>query len=525
MRPGLSWFPTRSPVAPPPLSRGEWGLLTGILLVAAAARLWLGVNATYIIHPDETWDYLEQGHRLAFGEGYVTWTYNHGMRSLLFPALIGAAMRAGSWFAAGYDARLHGVVVFMTLLALPAVAVAFLWGRREAGTIGGLITGTLAAIWYEFLYFTPHALSEVFAADLLVAGLYLATTARADQRARFLCAGLLLAVATYARIHIAPGVALGGAWLLLARTQAPTGTFTGSWRVAGIAWLIAGGGLGLLALGLLDWVTYRYPFQSLVMNVYMNIFAGVGDFYGRAPIHYFGDLMLNYWGGAFALIATLAAIGALRLPVPALVAAVIVAAHSLIGHKEYRFIYPALPLLMLLVGVGAGRLVAPLAARRGALPVALGATSVLFVAVTSLALATQGPFRREWQRAAGFLQASRHVATLPDVCGIGIWKLNGGAFSRHMGMAHPAAPGYAVSTPGRFRDDAASFNVLIAADNDIPADDRFGPPRCWPDGLNEPTQNRRRPHICVLVRPGGCVPGAISDPDPNPPPNLRPPGG
>ena len=43
--------------------------LAGILSFALALRLFLLLTHTYIVHPDETFQYLEQAHRLAFGYG------------------------------------------------------------------------------------------------------------------------------------------------------------------------------------------------------------------------------------------------------------------------------------------------------------------------------------------------------------------------------------------------------------------------------------------------------------------------
>ncbi len=481
-------------------------VLVMLLLLALALRLRVGVNATYIIHPDEIWDYLEQGHRLAFGTGQLTWTYEHGLRSPFFPSLIGVAMRVGAWFSTTFDAKLNAVAVMMSVLSLPAVAVAYLWGRRAAGSLGGLISGTLAAVWYEFLYYAPHALSEVLAGDLLIVGIYLTIGITSPGRGRLLVAGMLLALAVYTRIQIAPGAAIVALALWV----------TGGRHCVG--WIALGAGAVLFALGSLDWMSYGYPFQSIGMNIYANIIAGVAKYYGQQPIYFYPDMMLHYWGGAFALIGLLGLIGAMRVPLAAGAAAAILLAHSLVGHKEYRFIYPALPLLMVLVGVGSAQVLAVISARGRAATVAVGIGAVLFWSVTSWAVATQGPFRREWQRVAGHIEASRHVAGLADICGIGFYRLDGDAFPRHMGQTHPVAF-FTISDEQRFAADAASFNVVIAPDDALPGDARFGPPRCWADGLYDPFSNRRRPHICVMVRAGGCVAGAVSDP------NLaRPPG-
>ena len=52
------------------------------------------------------------------------------------------------------------------------------------------------------------------------------------------------------------------------------------------------------------------------------------------------------------MIVLCALYGALRLPLLFWVAATIFVVHSAVSHKEYRYISPALPLIMTLAGVG-----------------------------------------------------------------------------------------------------------------------------------------------------------------------------
>ena len=68
-------------------------------------------------------------------------------------------------------------------------------------------------------------------------------------------------------------------------------------------------------------------------------------------------LLLHRLGGVawglFSIVIVLCALaGAVRLPLLLWVAAVIFVVHSAISHKEYRYISPALPLIMTLAGVG-----------------------------------------------------------------------------------------------------------------------------------------------------------------------------
>jgi hypothetical protein len=118
---------------PGPLSRRAWALLGIICMVALLLRLHVGIPPGYVIHPDETFDYLEQGFRLAIGNGVQVWTYEDGVRSYLFSALLAAAMKLGALLGPRPASVLDAAAVFMSLMSLSIVVVAFLWGRRAAG--------------------------------------------------------------------------------------------------------------------------------------------------------------------------------------------------------------------------------------------------------------------------------------------------------------------------------------------------------------------------------------------------------
>ena len=49
-----------------------------VMVAALLLRLWSVLTHTYVIFLDETFQYLEPAHRVAFGAGVVAWR-NHGM--------------------------------------------------------------------------------------------------------------------------------------------------------------------------------------------------------------------------------------------------------------------------------------------------------------------------------------------------------------------------------------------------------------------------------------------------------------
>jgi len=480
----------------------EWALLAALLVLALALRLRVGINTTYLVHPDETFDYLDEGFRLAFGYGGLDWTYRLGLRNYLFPGMIAGVMRFAALFGSRPDVYLNAVAAVMSLLSLPVVACAFVWGRRAGGTTAALVTGFVAAVWFELIYFAPHTLSETMAMGVLPLGACLCD----DQDGpvpdwRLWLGGSMLGLGCVFRIQIAPAVVAVGLWLL--------------WRRgARTFWvLLAGGAIPVVAAGLLDWATYTYPFQSFIFNVWANLIGGVSTHFGTQPFYYYADLEAHYLGGTLAVLALLALLGGQLRPLPLLLAVVIIGTHSALGHKEYRFLAPALPFVIVSVGLGASRIIAGLERQSGTgRRAALVATALVLFAFASWAQALEGPFRREWFRGSGEIAAARSIAAMSDVCGIGAYGIDGSALA---GTAryHHDVPVYVVSKPERFPQDAVSFNVVIAPDDHLPPPAGFSSAGCWTNGFNDATLNARMPHICVLVRPGACRPGAVSDPD------------
>ena len=62
-------------------------------VLAFAARAAVALSGDFILHPDEIMQYLEQGHRLVFGNGVIYWEFFYGQRSWLLPGLIGGVLQ------------------------------------------------------------------------------------------------------------------------------------------------------------------------------------------------------------------------------------------------------------------------------------------------------------------------------------------------------------------------------------------------------------------------------------------------
>ena len=332
---------TRRLAAEPPEKRflpGDWLALLAICLLAVAIRATVMAVLPSILHPDEVM-WLDQANRLVNHEGLVPWDFQLGERSWLWPGLIAAFMALGQLFGSPPAAGLGGVSALICIVSLAPVVCGFLWGRNVAGFPGAVITGLLNAVWFELVYFYTHPLSESFAAAALVTGLYLIYPGRgaASERRMFVGAAMM-GLAAVLRPQLVPAIAVaiiavGG---IRERAHYPA--------------LLGGFALTIVLSGLLDWITWGWPFHSLVIYVYyaskVVSASGVNPFYS-----YLGWQWVS-WGLFSAIIVLCALYGALRLPLLFWVAAIIFVVHSAVSHKEYRYFSPALPFIMTLAGVG-----------------------------------------------------------------------------------------------------------------------------------------------------------------------------
>jgi hypothetical protein len=122
------------------------------------------------------------------------------------------------------------------------------------------------------------------------------------------------------------------------------------WREM-FAFLSAGAGVAVGG-GLLDWVTWGSPFHSLVAYVDFNVLRSGAASFGVEPFTYY---MVTLWSSAGPWVVVLAAcfcVGTFRQPVLAGVVLCYVLAHSVLPHKEFRFLVPCLPLFAIVSAVG-----------------------------------------------------------------------------------------------------------------------------------------------------------------------------
>ena len=327
-----------------------WQAVVGALALLA---LWLrlrGFSAYDIVHPDELMQYLEQGNRLAIGQGVVPWEQRYGARNAVIPQLLAGPMALGHWLAPGtHLAMLLGRGVFAGLCLVGVWAawrLGALTSRRH-----GVIALLVAAVWWESVVYGDALLSESLGTALLMAGAALLLAERPSPRADVLT-GLLLGLAVVVRLQYAVFAAV----LVLAALRLEARR----WR------LVVLGGLAALVLGgVSDLAAGRAPYGWVLVNWTMNIDHGRAAGFGTAgPLAYVA-MLLERLGLVGLLVLGGAVLSGARYRPLVLAAGASLIAHSLIGHKEYRFIWSTLYAALVLAAIASVMLADRLAAKRG----------------------------------------------------------------------------------------------------------------------------------------------------------------
>jgi hypothetical protein len=464
--------------------------LAAFLLRLIPVFVWPG-----IAHSDEIFQSVEQGHRLIYGYGIVPWEFEYAARSWLLGYGSAGLMRISEFIGEGPVYYLSVIGACCAALASMSSVCAFLWGRRIFGLRAGLLAALVPLTWVDGIYYGSRVLSEVIAAHILVVASYLVEPGyRIESRFRLAFAGFLLGAVAVLRIHLLPAMALLWIW--------------GDSSTVHRRFLPLTAGV-LVAVGFAGWfdaVTWQYPFEPLWRNFYFNVVIGLSAFFGTDPWWGYVLLMARYWGGTAVVLLALALVGARKAPLLFWMMLAILVAHSVIPHKEYRFIYPAIVFLTILAGFGLVQLIRWIVAGSGAenvgrrtlTPLTYAAVSAGWLMLAAVNMAGQD-YREKWHRSHDYVQASLYVSGLTSACGIGLYGLNiydsGGYSYLHRRVALYEV--LEVTDVATVVNQVSAFNILIANLGNLP---REAPN---PSQLGFETL-RCFGAACVAHRPGGC---------------------
>ena len=244
------------------------------------------------------------------------------------------------------------------------------------------------------------------------------------------------------------------------------------------------------------------PFGWLIANIQQNLLQDRAAEFGVTPaITYLYSFWLM-WSGAIVLLLFAIRQGWRHAPLLLATAVANIAFHSLIGHKEYRFIFLSVALLIIIAALGSGDWIRWLrtkhAWRRWALPMV--AAGWLLISGT---LAATGVMPVYWLRGTGAAQLAAELRGDPALCGLAIYntpmpllpgrdRLAGRAPLYLFHAADPVANGDLAAAAQKA---APAFNRILSRrdSTDLPAG--FSQRECADVG---------RVDVCIFARNGGC---------------------
>lgn len=462
-----------------------------LLVLALAFRIPISLFTVYH-HADEVWQYIEPAYGLITGDWIRTWDIRLGIRSWLIPLV----MVGPVWLGHALDpaGELHLVLprMGMALASLGTVWAGWSLGGRISRS-HAIAAAFVAATWIDFAYFAPRTSSDTFSALAILPGLALLVRFRDSGRgSTALAGGFLLGLGFITRFPLGPALAIPFLWagrLDVRKAWVP---------------LLAGAAGGVLCDVVANVIMGQPPLLWIYNNVLANVVANRSHAYGVETADWY--LRVLAWEWQYIALALLPAmwLGARRYPVLAATALAVIAIHSAIGHKEYRFILLSVLLLVLLAAIGSVDLAERIAAWRGK---AFGRRGLAALAALwllgSVQVAATEPFVINWGVGKSPLRAMRTVRAQPGFCGLATYRIRDVPFVSRAVLNRKAQTLLIDGTNAQAAAEIAQarYNVAVAPAEhmgELPSAYRF-------IGCMSPTKPLFEQQYCVMARQGPCT--------------------
>jgi hypothetical protein len=449
----------------PDYTRRQWRLTLAALMAAAfglrVLTWWLFPNTH---HGDEIFQYQEQAFRLVKGYGVIPWEFIEGTRSWYLPGLLAGLLWLAEALPGGISWWPALMAITLSFLSLSVVWVMASYGRWFWGLRGAVLAGGFAVVWYEFLLFAPKTLTGVISTHLmLLALLAWGLGLKRVARNRLILGGVLMGTALVVRPQLALGLAalaVGIIW------------FHG--RNRSLVPVLLGVGGAVIAFGLIDLLAFDYPYQWAVQNVRFNIIENVTGEFGAQPWYFYPGMLFLVWLYLAPVLFALFLIAVRKLPLLGAAATVIVLSHTLITHKEYRFIYAAVILALIVCAVGAVQVAARLSERRALSSRGkwvLVAGVIGLVGVAGLARSLHPPLYDEYWRQFSDRTAAFEVLKNDPALGSIVLDVKWGSTPGYSGLQRDV-PMHALTEDEDLRDLVGTYTHLLTFRDpeDIPGD-------------------------------------------------------
>ncbi|KAF8083239.1 hypothetical protein N665_0787s0021 [Sinapis alba] len=312
-----------------------------IFMFCLAFRVANALLIQTYFNPDEHWQSLEVAHRTVFGYGYLTWEWKRGIRSYLHPMLFAFLYKLLHLTALDTPYVMSKAPRLMQSI-FSALGDLYLYKLSDALYGENVASWSLfcqLANWFMF-FCMNRTFSNCLETVLTIMGLYYWPCIRKDYSVNRRW-GLFIAALACA---IRPTSAI--IWLYVGMLE----LFLTPNKVKFIVLEVIP--VGSLVLGftcLLDRLMYGSWVIVPLNFLKFNFLSSGGDYYGTHPWHWYfsqGFLVMLF---TFTPLSVAGMIKSKNQKLSALVLWVLTI-YSLLGHKEFRFVLPVLPVALIFSG-------------------------------------------------------------------------------------------------------------------------------------------------------------------------------
>ncbi len=416
------------------------------IAIAFVVRAWqITVEPAYL-HPDALLQGLEPAFRALHGHGIATWEFREGLRSWVWPGLLAVPMGATEALGLatigtppGMAPAIASARALVAAIDVVAVVLVARIVARTSGPVAAWGVALVLALHPAFAVMGIMPLLDVPAAAALAWACERALVGSVQSRRTAIGLGAALATTAMLRVQLWPAVVVVVIALAISTRRARLRWDPRARRDAITAAIAV-----VLVFAAVDLATWGVPLRPVVAYIGFQVDGGASSF-GTMPVdRYWRDLGLALpWIGVPALV--LAIVGARRVPLLGAVVLAVVVPHQLLDYRVWRFLHPALPLVVALAGIGVRDGLAALDARLRARGIA-GARALGLLVAGAIAIATADAWRRGSPWETTWLFDRGGWAAVERARGIDLALLELGARPAPRRIAQAVLP--AAATPG-----------------------------------------------------------------------------
>jgi len=317
-----------------------WNKIHLVALIGLLIRIVVVFVSDRILHSDEIFQYLEQAHRLEFGYGIIPWEYRYGIRSWIIPKIIfGILHTLHILHFDDPDIYIPAIKISFCIVSISLIYSTYIITRNIASETAGRLAAVITCFWYELVYFANKVTPEILSSYCLVLAVAYFIIKR--NMASNILLAFLLSLAAIFRFHYLPLVFI---LAILANFKQ---------KKKEILVFVTVFALTIIAAGYIDNLTWGSFFASYYNNYLYNRVYKVAELFGSSSPEYFVKCLFYVSGGLFFISILISCIPSniSKTWLPLLCILAIVLPHSLITHKEYRFIFAAIPFCIVLLSI------------------------------------------------------------------------------------------------------------------------------------------------------------------------------